>query len=256
MRRCIFCVLILCAFLFADSESGDLAYRADKSVQAGKFAKAYGLYERALLSSRKESDISAEGRILVSMATLRIQSLDLQFAEDLLKQVRKVELDTHTLGAYYLAWMELYLEKKNVDKVINIKHSLSEKFLDEIPDGIRGGILSAAAIAFAQKGNATSAKKYLEDADDAFDGDAPGKFAFASARVNSLLHESIADSLYGVALNYSIRANRPFMSATILYYRGLNSSDSAIAKDCFLRSANAFELLGLPRNAERAKKKK
>ena len=90
MRRCIFCVLILCAFLFADSESGDLAYRADKSVQAGKFAKAYGLYERALLSSRKESDISAEGRILVSMATLRIQSLDLQFAEDLLKQVRKV----------------------------------------------------------------------------------------------------------------------------------------------------------------------
>ena len=125
IRRILFLTCVVSAFAFASSESKDLAFRADKAVQAGKFAKANGLYERALLSSRKESDILSESRILISMATLRTQSLDLKFASDLLLQVRKADLDTNTLAAYYFAWMEVYLEKKNFDKV-------AHKVIDDI----------------------------------------------------------------------------------------------------------------------------
>lgn len=252
IRRLLLCGLFFVSCVFASSESKDLAFRADKAFQAGKFAKAYGLYERALLSSRKESDILSEGRILISMATLRTQSLDLQFASSLLQQVQKAELDTNTLAAYYLAWMDLFLEKKNYGKVIELKYSMSEKFLDKIPDAIRGLILCTAAIAFAAKGDAKNAKKYLKDADDAFDGDAPGKLAFAEARVASILGQNSADSLYKVALQSSIDSNRPFMSATILYYRGQNEKNRATAKEYFVRSANAFELMGLSRNHDRA----
>ena len=251
MRRLFVAIFFLSTALLA-ADSQNFAFRADKALQAGKFAKANGLYERALLSSRKESDIVSEGRILISMAMLRVQSLDLNMAKDLLKLVRKSDLDTNTLGAYYLAWMELYLEEENYDKVIDIKYSLSEKFLKEIPGGLRGGILNVAAMAFAGKGDAQNARLYLKDADDALDGDAPGKLAFTAARMANLLQESKADSLYNVALQSSINAGRPFMSATILYYRGLNEKRSDVAKDYFIRSANAFELMGLSRNKERA----
>lgn len=252
IRRMLMSSLLVAVCAFASSESKDLSFRADKAVRAGKFAKAYGLYERALLSSRKESDISSEGRILISMATLRAQSLDLEFAQALLLQVHKAELDTNTLAAYYLAWMEIFLEQENYDKVIELKYSMSVEFLKEIPDALRGNILCVAGIAFAGKGDRANAQKYLEDADDALDGDAPGKLAFTAARMANLLQESKADSLYNVALQSSINAGRPFMSATILYYRGLNEKRSDVAKDYFIRSANAFELMGLSRNKERA----
>lgn len=252
MRRLFVAIFFLSTALLA-ADSQNFAFRADKALQAGKFAKANGLYERALLSSRKESDIVSEGRILISMAMLRVQSLDLNMAKDLLKLVRKSDLDTNTLGAYYLAWMELYLEEENYDKVIDIKYSLSEKFLKEIPGGLRGGILNVAAMAFAGKGDAQNARLYLKDADDALDGEAPGKMAFASARVAHLLQDDAADSLYDVALKSAVRSHRPFMSATILYYRGLNEKRPDIARDYFVRSANAFELMGLRRNSERAK---
>jgi hypothetical protein len=42
------------------------------------------------------------------------------------------------------------------------------------------------------------------------------------------------------------------MSATILYYKGLCAKSRAIANDYFLRSSNAFELLGLPNNKTRS----
>lgn len=251
--RCLFVAIFFLSTALLAADSQNFAFRADKALQAGKFAKANGLYERALLSSRKESDIVSEGRILISMATLRVQSLDLNMAEDLLKLVRKQELDTNTLAAYYLAWMELYLERGNFDKVIDIKYSLSEKFLKEIPDGVRGSVLNVAAMAFAGKGDVQNARLYLKDAADAFDGDAPGKLAFAEARVAHLLQEDSADSLYDVALKSAVRSHRPFMSATILYCRGLNEKRPDIARDYFVRSANAFELMGLRRNSERAK---
>ncbi len=250
MRRVVLVLLLsVCAFA---AESKDLAFRAEKAFKAGKFSKANALYERALLSSRKESDLESEGRILIAMANLRTRSLDLEFAGRLLSSVRKTALDTVSLSAYYLAWMELFLEKRKYDKVIEIKYSMNEKFLKRIPDGILGNILCVSAVAFAGKGDAELSERYLDDGEKAFGGDAPGTVAFAAARSAGLLQKPEADSLYEAALKHSIRAGRPFMSATILYYRALDESRSRAARDYLDRSANAFELMGLLRNRDRA----
>ncbi|MCK9182267.1 MAG: hypothetical protein M0P13_05240 [Fibrobacteraceae bacterium] len=252
MVKRLFCILLLLApFLFA-AESKDLAFRAEKAMQAGKFARSNSLYERALLSSRKEADLSSEGRILIAMATLRTQSLDFKFAEGLLGQVRKESLDTNSLAALNLARMELFNGQEKFPETIRVWNSLSKRFLDHVTDPLRGNLLCAAAVAFAAKGDRESAMDLLEDADDYLDDDAPGKLAFAAARVEHLLGGSSADSLYGVALKYSISSGRPYMSATILYYRGLCSKRSSIAEDYFVRSANAFDLMGLTRNKERS----
>lgn len=248
----IFLVLLLAAGCFA-AESKDLAFRAEKAYKAGKFSKANALYERALLSSRKESDVESEGRILIAMASLRTRALNLEFASRLLQSVRKSELDTATLSAYHLAWMELFLERGDYGKVIEIKYSMDEKFLKRIPGGILGNILGTAAMAFAGKGDSALADKYLDDGEAAFDGNAPGAMAFARARVADLLERPCADSLYGVALRHSIRAGRPFMSANILYYRGKNEKRPDVSRDYLLRSANAFDLMGLSRNGERVR---
>lgn len=254
MVRALLMVLLISAWAFA-AESKDLAFRAERAVRAGKYAKANALLERALLSSRKESDLNSEGRILISMANLRTQSLDLDFAEKLLLEVRKDELDSNGLAAYYLAWMEIFLERGNYAKVIDIKYALSEEFLKKMPDGILGGILCAAAIAFAGQEKDSLSDAYIADARKAFDGDSPGKLAFAEARAAGLLKKSSADSLYRNALELSVKANRPFMSATILYYRGLVESRPETANDYFVRSAHAFELMGLLRNKERSQSK-
>lgn len=248
----IFLALLLVAECFA-AESKDLAFRAEKAFKAGKFSKANALYERALLSSRKESDLESEGRILIAMASLRTRALDLEFASRLLQSVRKSELDTATLSAYHLAWMELFLEKGDYGKVVEIKYSMDENFLKRIPGAALGNILSVSAVAFAGKGDSALADKYLGDCEEAFDGNAPGAVAFARARAADLLKRSSADSLYGVALKHSIRAGRPFMSASILYYRGKNEKRPDVSKDYLLRSANAFDLMGLPRNGERSR---
>lgn len=252
MRRIVFVLMLsVCAFA---AESKDLAFRAEKAFKAGKFSKANALYERALLASRKESDLTSEGRILIAMANLRTKSLDLEFAGRLLSSVRKAELDTATLSAYYLAWMELFLEKGNYDKVIEIKHSMDEKFLKRIPEGILGNILCVSAVAFAGKGSPELSERYLKDGEEAFGGTAPGTLAFAAARSAGLLKFcDKADSLYDIALKSSIRAGRPFMSATILYYRALNEKRPQVAENYFVRSANAFELMGLSKNSKRAK---
>ncbi len=249
MRILLVLLLAVCAFA---SESKDLAFRAEKAVRAGKFSKANSLYERALLSSRKESDLESESRILISMADLRIKSLDLDFAEKLLRNVRKENLDTATRAAYNLSWMEFFLSRENFDKVVEIKHSMDENFLKRIPDGILGNILCVSAIAFAGNGNVDLSEKYLRDAENAFDGKAPGTLAFAKARAAGLLGNASADSLFDVAHKSSVRVGRPFMSANILYYRGQVERRANIARDYLVRSANAFELMGLLRNRDRA----
>lgn len=247
------CILLSLAVLplFA-AESGALAYHGDKAFRAGKFAVAEDFYTKALLQSRKEADLHSEGRILIAMAELRTQSLDMDASEVLLHKVRKADLDSNALAAYYLAWMHLFLERENYGKVIEIKYSLSNAFLKQMPNGIRGDILCASGIAFAGMENRTQAEKHLSDAEDAFDGDAPGKLLFAKARAAALFKDLSADSLYARALEFSIQAKRPFFSATILFYRGMACSNSEQANDFLKRSANAFELMGLPQNRERA----
>lgn len=71
-----------------------------------------------------------------------------------------------------------------------------------------------------------------------------------------LNHNPNTDSLYQVAEQRAIQGNRPHVTATILYYRGklIETKDAKRAADFFLRSKNAFELMGLPNNAKRSTK--
>ena len=65
-----FAIIALLALTAASnaSESGTIAARAQRSINAGKYAKAYYQLERALLASRKEADLLSEGRVLLAMA--------------------------------------------------------------------------------------------------------------------------------------------------------------------------------------------
>ena len=68
MRKFGIAALLSLATLASASESGVLSYRAQRSLDAGKIAKSYGQLERALLASRKESDLRSEARVLMAMA--------------------------------------------------------------------------------------------------------------------------------------------------------------------------------------------
>src|SRR5690606_39621657 len=65
MVKNIFVFLSLIISMVWSSESGILAYRAKQSLTAGRFAKSYSQLEKALLATRKESDLLAEGRVLM-----------------------------------------------------------------------------------------------------------------------------------------------------------------------------------------------
>ena len=92
--------LLAAGSIASASDSGVYSFRAQRSLDNGKFAKGYNQLERALLASRKEADLLSEGRVLVAMAQIRTMSLDLNFADSLLSVVRKEVLDQSTLLQY------------------------------------------------------------------------------------------------------------------------------------------------------------
>ena len=80
--------LLAASAIASASDSGVYSFRAQRSLDNGKFAKGYNQLERALLASRKESDLLSESRVLIAMAQIRTMSLDLNFADSLLSIVR------------------------------------------------------------------------------------------------------------------------------------------------------------------------
>ena len=80
-----------------------------------------------------------------------------------------------------------------------------------------------------------------------------GFYAFTAARMADIAGASSeAESLYRTAEEKAIKANKPYNTANILYYRSqLKSTPKKEAADLKLRCKNAFELMGLPNNAKR-----
>ena len=114
MVRKLAIIGLLCMSAAASaSESGVLAGRAQRSINAGKFAKAYNQLERALLASRKEADLLSEGRVLLAMAQIRTQSLDLDFADSLISVVRPEVLDITTAANFTRAKVALANAREN-----------------------------------------------------------------------------------------------------------------------------------------------
>ena len=81
-------------------------------------------------------------------------------------------------------------------------------------------------------------------------------YAWTEARIANFNAPAKADSLYKIAEERAIADNRPYTTATILYHRAklLEKSDKKTSDDLYLRSKNAFELMGLPNNAKRSEK--
>ena len=236
------------------SESGILSYRAQRSFDNGKFAKGYGQLERALLASRKEADLLSEGRVLIAMAQIRTMSLDLEFADSLLSVVRENVLDLSTQVQYAKVKMALLNAREKYKEAAKICGSIDEDTLDDADENAQAAFYGECAIAYAGIRDGERAEESLKMAGKRSDKKG-GFYVFTAARMADVSGSSEADSLYRTAEEKAIKANKPYNTANILYYRSqLKSTPKKEAADLKLRCKNAFELMGLPNNAKRCEK--
>ncbi len=247
-KFCIVAFLSL-ATLASASESGTLSYRAQRSLDAGKFAKSYGQLERALLASRKESDLRSEGRVLMAMAQVRTMSLDFALADSLLAQVRPEILDKNTNLMLLQGKAALANAQGNYDEAYKICNSADADSVNKSDKPLQASFFSECAIAQAAKGRLDDAEESLKMVGKRASKKG-GFYAWTAARIADLAGRGEADSLYKAAEDLSIKNNIPYMTATILYQRSLLKSTKD-ADDLRLRCKNAFELMGLPNNAKR-----
>lgn len=255
-RLSLMLVLALCVLAGA-SESGRLSARAQAVLAAGRFSSAYSQYEVALLASRKESDLLSENRILISMAQIRIASLDLELADSLLAIVRVRALDESSKFALLQAKMSLKNAAEKPREVLDLAKSLDEKELNKLPKSLSAAIYSELALAFAATGDTANSNKNLDLVRKKL-SKKDGRYIYSQARAAHLAKDwTAADSLYQVAEKLSIAENKIYRTATILYYRAgvaAHFGRNDDAADFKLRSANAFELMGLPKLKERSEK--
>lgn len=233
------------------SESGILSYRAQRSFDNGKFAKGYGQLERALLASRKESDLLSEGRVLIAMAQIRTMSLDLEFADSLLSVVRENVLDNSTRIQLAKTKVALLSARNKFSDAVRICDSYNEKSLKSADENVQAAFYGECAIAYTANRDQSRASESFKMLGKRTDKDG-GFYAFTAARMADLSNKDNADSLYRVAEEKAIKANKPYNTANILYLRSqLKSVSKKEATDLKLRCKNAFELMGLPNNAKR-----
>ena len=234
------------------SDSGVLSYRAQRSFDNGKYAKGYGQLERALLASRKEADLLSEGRVLIAMAQIRTMSLDLNLADSLLSVVRDSVLDGSTQVQYTKTKIALLNAREKFKEAAKACNSINEKKLKKADDNTQAAFYGECAIAYAATRENDRAQESLKMAGKRSDKDG-GFYAFTAARMADLTGASSeAESLYRTAEEKAIKANKPYNTASILYYRSqLKSTSKKEAADLKLRCKNSFELMGLPNNAKR-----
>ena len=233
------------------SESGILSYRAQRSFDSGKFAKGYGQLERALLASRKEADLLSEGRVLIAMAQIRTMSLDYNFADSLLSVVRENVLDKNTRIQLAKTKVALLSARNKYSAAVKVCDSFDDKSLKSADENVQAAFYGGCAIAYAANRDMKRANESLKMAGKRSDKKS-GFYAFTAARMADLSGNCDADSLYRVAEEKAIKANKPYNTATILYYRSqLKTTPKKEAEDLKLRCKNAFELMGLPNNAKR-----
>ena len=233
------------------SESGILSYRAQRSFDSGKFAKGYGQLERALLASRKEADLLSEGRVLIAMAQIRTMSLDYNFADSLLSVVRENVLDKNTRIQFAKTKVALLSARNKYSAAVKVCDSFDDKSLKSADENVQAAFYGGCAIAYAANRDMKRANESLKMAGKRSDKKS-GFYAFTAARMADLSGNDDADSLYRVAEEKAIKANKPYNTATILYYRSqLKTTPKKEAEDLKLRCKNAFELMGLPNNAKR-----
>lgn len=254
VRKSILAMMFALSAFASASESGELSFRAQKSLNNAKFARSYSQLERALLASRKEADLQAESRILLSMAHIRTLSLDLDLADSLTSIVRTNILDNQTAILYNQTKVSLLNAREKYGDAAKICANQDKQILKKSSAGLQATYYSECAIAQGalKKDEAQESLKMVGKSANK----KSGIYAWTEARIADLNGNASADSLYQVAETRAIQGNKPHMTATILYYRGklAEKKNPAVAADYFLRSKNAFELMGLPNNAKRSTK--
>lgn len=243
---------LLGLFAFANaSESGVLSSRAQRSFNAGKFAKGYSQLERALLASRKEADLRSEGRVLITLAQVRTISLDLDLADSLLSIVRSNVLDNNSATNLLKSKAALANARGNYGDAAKICSSANQDSVKKADDATQGAFYGECAIAYAGSRRNSDAEESLKLVGKATSKKG-GFYAYVAAQMADLNGDSNADSLYKAAEEKSIQGNKPYITATILYKRSqLKSTPAKEAEDLKLRCKNAFELMGLPNNSKR-----
>lgn len=236
------------------SESGTLAARAQKSLKAGNFSKSVSQLERALVASRKEADRRSEARIYIAMGQLRTMSLDFKFADSLFSQVKNKGLDRSTRIMLVKAKMSLKNVTEKYSEAVSLCESVNEDELKKIDDQLQGALYSECAIAYAGVRNEEKAKRALKMVDKRLDDDV-GIYFWTQARMADLWNQSEADSIYREAEAKAVEASSPYTTANILYYRVklARKTNPAESKELYSRCKNAFELMGLTKNAERCR---
>ncbi|MCF0224171.1 MAG: hypothetical protein HUK20_07865 [Fibrobacter sp.] len=233
------------------SDSGVYSFRAHRSFSSGKFAKGYKQLEKALLASRKESDLLSEGRILIDMAQIRTMSLDFALADTLLSAVRPQSLDATTLTQFARAKAALAIAQKDYRAATRHCESVQPDSLKEADKPSQAAYYADCAIAYTGIGQTAIAFEHLKQVVKRTDKKG-GYYTFTAARVAELSKQNTADSLYRAAEAKAIQGNIPYMTATILYHRSeLDATPAAEKADLKLRCKNAFELMGLPNNSKR-----
>ncbi len=242
--------LLAAGAIASASDSGVYSFRAQRSFDNGKFAKGYNQLERALIASRKEADLLSEGRVLIAMAQIRTMSLDLDFADSLLTVVRKEVLDNNTMVQFSKAKIALLNARNKFNDAVKACDAIDENILKKADETAQAAFYGECAIAQAATRD-SRAQESLKMAGKRSDKKG-GFYAFTAARMADLSGSSEADSLYRTAEEKAIKANKPYNTATVLYYRSqLKSTPKKEAADLKLRCKNAFELMGLPNNAKR-----
>ena len=251
MRKFGIAVLLSLATIASASDSGILSYRAQRSLDAGKFAKSYGQLERALLASRKESNLRAEARVLMAMAQIRTMSLDFALADSPIAQVRENVLDRNTTLKFLQGKAALANAQEKYDEAIKVCNAADMDKVKKCDKPLQAAFFSECAIAQAASRRSDDAEESLKMVGKRADKDG-GFYIYTAARIADLTGKGEADSLYKEAERKSIQGNIPYMTATILYHRSqLKSTPADEAEDLKLRCKNAFELMGLPNNAKR-----
>lgn len=250
-----FCITALALLSFAvsasASESGILSARAQRSFSNGKIAKGYGQLERALLASRKESDLRSEARVLLSMAQIRTMSLDFVLADSMISLIKPEILDKTTGLMFLQGKAALANAQGKSDEAVKFCGQADPDSVKKTEDALQAGFYSECAIAKAAAHRSSDAEEDLKMVGKRA-GKKSGYYAWTAARIADLTGKGEADSLYQVAEQKSIQGNVPYMTATILYHRSqLKSTSAKDADELKLRCKNAFELMGLPNNSKR-----
>ena len=249
--KSILVAILAASALATASDSGVYSYRAQRSFDNGKFARGYNQLERALLASRKEADLLAEGRVLIAMAQIRTMSLDLNFADSLLSIIHEEILDNNTKTQFYKTKIALLNTRGKYRDAANICYRISSKTLKDADDNMLAAFHGECAVAHAGNRDTSRAKESLKMVGKCIDKKS-GFYTFTAARLADFSGKPEADSLYRTAEAKAIQANKPYNTATALYYRSLlKTTPKKEAAELKARCKNAFELMGLPNNSKR-----